>query len=75
MQTLTEAAPFDMTIDGRQSLPAAEALSRQFQHIAEKNYRDQVLLTAEKWTNRFCLMIVAASALYFAPIVVSILLR
>jgi hypothetical protein len=75
MQTLTETSVFDMTIDGRQSLPAAPALSRQFQHIAEKNYRDQVLPTVERWTNRFCLMIVAASALYFAPIVLSILLR
>lgn len=75
MQTLTEVSAFDMTIDGRQSTPPAPALSRQFKHIAEKNYRDQVLLKAEKWTNRFCLMIVAASAFYFAPIVVSILLR
>jgi hypothetical protein len=75
MQTLTETSAFDMTIDGRQSLPAAPALSRQFKHIAERNYRNQILLKAEKWTNRFCLMIVAASALYFAPIVVSILLR
>jgi hypothetical protein len=75
MQTLTEASAVDMTIDGRQSLPVAPALGRQFEHIAEKNYRDRVLLKAEKWTNRFCLMTVAASAFYFAPIVVSILLR
>jgi hypothetical protein len=75
MQPLAEASAFDMTIDRRQSLPPAPALSRQFKHIAEKNYRDRILLKTEKWTNRFCLMIIAASAFYFAPIVVSILLR
>jgi hypothetical protein len=75
MQTLTEAAALNIIIDGRQSLPATGALSRQFEDIAENKSRDQILSAAEKWTNRFCLMIVAAAALYFAPIVVSILLR
>jgi hypothetical protein len=75
MQTLTETSAFDMTIDRRQSLLPAPALSSQFKHIVEKNYRDRILLKAEKWTNRFCLMIIAASAFYFAPIVISILLR
>jgi hypothetical protein len=75
MQTMTDLSTFNLEISEQKSIPSATGLIRQFKQVTERVDWSQHLLKMEKWTNRFCLVIVAASALYFVPIVISILFR
>jgi hypothetical protein len=72
---MTNVSPFNIAIDAHQEATAMPAFIRQTRPIAQTRTSDQALPKAEKWTDRICLMIVAASALYFAPILISILMR
>ncbi len=75
MQTMTELSAFHLEISEHKSLSLATKLIKQFGFSVEQKGRSWRLFKIEKWTNRFCMVIVAASALYFTPIVISILFR
>ena len=75
MQTMTDLSTFHLEIIEQKSIPSATGLIKQFGLSARQVGWSQRLLKIEKWTNRFCMAIVAISALYFTPIVISILLR
>lgn len=75
MQTMTDLSTFHLEINKQKKIPSTTGLIKRFKLIVEEVDWSQCLLEIEKWINRFCMVIVAASALYFAPIVISILLR
>jgi len=75
MQTMTDLSTFHLEISEQKSLPSATGLIKQFKQVIQKVDWSQRLLKIEKWTNRFCMVIIAVSALYFTPIVISILFR
>ena len=75
MQTMTDLSTFNLEISEQKSLPSATGLIKRFKQVTQKVDWSQRLLKIEKWTNRFCMAVVAVSALYFTPIVISILFR
>jgi hypothetical protein len=75
MQTMTDLSAFHLEMSEQEAIPQATGLVKRFKYATEKVDWFQHLAKIEKWSNRLCLIIVAASALYFAPIVISILFR
>jgi|BarGraIncu01122A_1022018.scaffolds.fasta_scaffold52072_2 hypothetical protein len=75
MQTMTDLSTFNLEISEQKSIPSATGLIKRFKRITQRVGYSKRLLKIEKWTNRFCMVIVAVSALYFTPIVISILFR
>ncbi len=75
MQTMTDLSTFHLEISEQKSFPSAIGLIKRFKQVTQKVDWSQRLLKIEKWTNRFCLVIIAVSALYFTPIVISIFFR
>ena len=75
MQTMTYLSSFHLEINRQKLIPSATGLIKQFGRAAEQADWSQRMLKIEKWTNRFCMVTVAVSALYFIPIVISILFR
>jgi len=75
MQTMTDLSTFNLEISKQKSIPSATGLIKRFGQVTQRADRSQCMLKTEKWTNRFCMVIIAASALYFTPIVISILFR
>jgi hypothetical protein len=75
MQTMTDLSTFGLEISEQKSIRSPNGLVKRFKRITQIVDWSQRMLKIEKWTNRFCMVIVAASVLYFAPIVISILLR
>jgi hypothetical protein len=75
MQTMTDLSTFHLEISKQKTIPSVAGLIKNIKCAAAKVDWFQLLPQIEKWANRFCLAIVAASALYFAPIIISILLR
>ena len=75
MQTMTDLSTFHLEISEQKSLPSATGLIKLFGQATQRVGWSQCMLKIEKWTNRFCMVIVAVSALYFTPIVISILFR
>jgi len=75
MQTMTDLSMFHLEISEPKSIPSATGLIKQLgcatQQAACSGYQFQI----EKWANRFCMVIVALSALYFTPIVITIICR
>jgi hypothetical protein len=75
MQTMTNLSAFNLEISEQKSIPQAAGLIKRFGQVTQRADWSQGILKIEKWTNRFCMVIVAGSALYFTPIVISILFR
>jgi hypothetical protein len=75
MQTMTDLYTFNLAINEQKSIPSATGLIKRFKRVTQRVGWSKRLLKIEKWTNMFCMFIVAASALYFTPIVISILCR
>jgi len=75
MQTMTDLSTFHLKINEQASIPSATGLIKRFKCVTQRVEWSKRLLKIEKWINRFCLVIVASSALYFTPIVISILFR
>jgi len=75
MQTMTDLPTFHLEISEQESIPLVTGLVKRFKRVTKKVDWSKSLLKIEKWTNRFCMIIVAVSALYFIPIVISILFR
>ncbi len=75
MQTMTDLSSLNLEISGQKTIPQALGLFKQFGRVTQKTDLFQYLPKVEKWTNRFFLIIVAVSALYFTPIVISIFSR
>lgn len=75
MQTMTDLSTYHLEINEQKAIPSPAGLVKRFKRVTEKADWSQSLAKIEKWANRFCMVIVAASALYFIPIVISILLR
>lgn len=47
----------------------------RFRHFIESTDWDEGLVRKEKWINRICLILIASSVLYLAPVVVLRFLR
>lgn len=75
MQTMTDLSTFHLEISEQESNPSATGLIKRFLKVTQRVSWSKHLLKIEKWANRFCIVIVAISALYFTPIVISILFR
>jgi hypothetical protein len=75
MQIMTDLSTFHLEISEQEAIPSATGLIKQFGLSAKQAGWSRRLLKIEKWANRFCMAIVAISALYFTPIVISILFR
>ena len=75
MQTMTDLSTFHLEINEQKSIPSATGPIKRFKHVTKRVGWSQRLLKIEKWTNRVCMVIIAVSALYFTPIVISILSR
>jgi hypothetical protein len=75
MQTMTDLSTFNLEINEQKPLPSATGIIKRFKRVTYRVGWSKRLLTIEKWANRFCMVIVAVSALYFTPIVISILFR
>jgi hypothetical protein len=75
MQAMTELSAFHLEISEQKTIRSATGLIKRFGQITREVSWSQRLLKVEKWTNRVCIVIVAVSAFYFIPIVISILLR
>jgi len=72
---MTDLSTFHLEISEQKSISASTGLIKQFGCVTEQSDWSGYLLQIEKWANRFCIAIVALSALYFTPIVISILFR
>lgn len=75
MQAMTNLSTFNLGINKQESIPSATGLIKRFKRVTQRVGWSKLLLKIEKWINMFCMVIVAASALYFTPIVISILFR
>ena len=75
MQTMTDLSTFNLGINEQESIPSATGLIKRFKYVTARVGWAKRLLKIEKWTNRFCMGIVTVSALYFTPIIISILFR
>jgi len=75
MQTMTDLSTFHLEISDQKSIPSATGLIKQFERATHQAASFGYTLQIEKWANRLCMAIVALSALYFTPIVISILFR
>ena len=75
MQTMTDLSTFHLEISDQKSIPSATGLIKQFGRATQQAACSGYQLQIEKWANRLCIVIVALSALYFTPIVISILFR
>jgi len=75
MQAMTNLSTFNLGINKQESILSATGIIKRFKRVTQSVGWSKLLLKIEKWTNMFCMVIVAASALYFTPIVISILCR
>jgi hypothetical protein len=75
MQTMTDLSTFHLEISEKKSIPSATGIIKRFKRITEQVDWSHRLLKIEKWANMLCMVIIAVSALYFTPIVISILFR
>ena len=75
MQTMTYLSTFHLEISKQKSISSATGLIKRYKRITKILGWPARLLQIEKWANRFCMAIVALSALYFTPIVISIWCR
>jgi len=75
MQTMIDLSIFNLEISEQKSIPSTTGLIKRFGQATQKVGWSQRMLKIEKLTNRFCMVIIAVSALYFTPIVISILFR
>ena len=75
MQTMTDLSTFNLEISEQEAIPSTTGLIKQFERAGEQLDWSGRLFQIEKWANRFCMAIVALSALYFTPIVIAILCR
>lgn len=75
MQTMTDLSMLRMEVSELKAIPSATGLIKQIgcatQQAAGFGYQLQI----EKWANRFCMAVVTLSALYFTPIIFSIICR
>jgi hypothetical protein len=75
MQTMANLPTFNLEVSEQKEIQQTAGAIMEFRHFAEKADWNQLLWKIEKWTNRVCIILVAVSALYFTPIVISILTR
>ena len=75
MQTMTDLSTFNLEISEQKIIPSATGLIKQFERATEQVGWAGRQLKIEKWANRLCMAIFVLSALYFTPIVISILFR
>lgn len=75
MQTMTDLSTFNLEISEQKAIPSANGLIKQIERATEQLDWSGRSVEIEKWANRLCTIIVALSALYFTPIVISILCR
>ena len=75
MQTITDLSTFHLEISEQKCIPSSTGLIKQFECVTERADWSGYPLQIEKWANRFCIAIVALSALYFTPIVITIIGR
>ena len=75
MQTMTDLSTFQLEASEHKSIPSATGLIKQFDRATEQLDWSLRPLQIEKLANRVCLIIITLSALYFTPIVISIIYR
>ena len=75
MQTMTDLSSFRLEISEQKQIPSSTGLIKQFGCATEQLACSGYPLQIEKWVNRFCVVIVALSALYFTPIVITLIGR
>ncbi len=75
MQTASSISTLQITINENRTVPADQELFREKIRRAEKTDWDQVIARIDTFTARAGAVVLALSALYFAPILVSLVLK
>jgi len=75
MQIASGISTLQMTINENRTVPADQELFREKMRRAEKTDWDQVIARIDTYTARAGAAVLVLSVLYFAPILVSILLK
>lgn len=75
MQTASSISTLQITINENRTVPADQELFREKIRRAEKADWDQVIARIDTFTVRAGAVVLALSALYFAPILVSLVLK
>ncbi len=75
MQIASGISTIQITINENRTMPADQELFREKMRRAKKTDWDQVIARIDTYTARAGAAVLALSVLYFAPILVSILLK